>query len=73
MEKAFSIFMLFFAGALLLYAAQFAKAVAVVACAPALSGVVGLFSGSDAHAALALVLGLVVTVWISARIMRSQT
>ncbi len=55
------------------YAAQFAKLIALVACAPALSGIVGLFGDSDGIVWIALAVlfaGLVAAIAFGVRLMR---
>lgn len=51
------------------YARQFAKVIALVAMAPLLSGVVGLFAGNWIPGAV-LLLGLIVTICLGVRIMK---
>ena len=52
------------------YAVQMAKAIAVVSAAPFLAGVVGVFSGIGCL--IALIVGLVVTIWLSTKIMKNE-
>ena len=96
MEYAFSILMICFAGALLLYAGllaltkdanlipkahavqmkdekayavQLAKVIALVATAPLHGGIVGLFLGPGV-AAVVVLLGLVLCIWLGTGLMR---
>ena len=96
MEYAFSILMICFAGALLLYAGllalgkdpkmiprhyaakikdpkaytrQIAKVIALVATAPLHGGIVGLFLGPGV-AAVVVLLGLVLCIWLGTGLMR---
>ena len=96
----FTILMLIFAGALLLYAAlmaltkdykilpvrarqsvkpkdpkkytfQLSKVIALVSLAPALSGIVGIWSGIGAG--IVFVAGLIVFIWLGTKIMKNVT
>ena len=51
------------------YAVQFAKIMALVACAPLLSGAVGLFTG-DAVAAIILCVTLIAAIWAATIIIK---
>ena len=51
------------------YAVQFAKIMALVACAPLLSGVVGLFAG-DMVGAIVLGVTLIAAIWTATIIIR---
>ena len=51
------------------YAAQFAKVIAVVAAAPAASGLTGLLAGLK-WSAVVLIAGLIICIYIGTRLMR---
>ena len=97
MEHPFSILMLFFSGALFIYAGltaltkdlilprrykqsakmpdkkkyavQFAKIIALVACAPLVSGLIGLLAG-DAVAAIIVCVLLIAAIWAATIIIK---
>lgn len=53
------------------YTVQLSKAIALVAVVPALSGIVGIWSGIGAG--IVFVAGLIVTVWLGTKIMKDVT
>lgn len=53
------------------YTVQLSKVIALVAAAPALSGIVGIWSGIGAG--IAFVAGLILCIWLGTKIMRDVT
>lgn len=100
MENGFSVLMLIFAGALLLYAGllgltgdmgliprgaavpkqknpkayarRLAKIIALVAAAPAFSGLIGLVTGLQWLALLELIVGMVACIWAGVVLMKKE-